>query len=844
MDTRALDEAIERACTMQRSRPTLVLDAARDYVERGLRPVPLPLTVKSKGKDPDAGKGCYLNGWPTLRITETQIAQYFSGPVNVGVVLGNGLVDIDLDCREAIDLSDKYLLPTNSIFGRASKPRSHRLYQCDGVAPTRTFRDPITGDMIVELRGDMKNGQPGMQTVMPGSIHVKSGERIEWVEDGECGCVAYAALHRRVVQLAVGVLFTRYYQVAPDDDAQFQQVLAKADPLISKRIAQWQRELDGASARAPSPPRPSPGEPPTVGQPTLLLPTEHEVARLYTALTYTNSRDRNEIWLPFGGAIHDLPWPEDLRRALWDRWSWHMDPAPENAKKFDEGDQDKTWTSFARGYQGTPATVGSIFKRALDAGWDGHALKPLPDEIKALVPPPVEVPDEGITPEERAEIDRLARLPTWQYEKQRKDAAKKFKVRLDLLDAAVEQTRRRIYGDEEDDTQQGQALNFVEPEPWPEPVDGYELVRAIGSAIRYNVVLAPEYLLILALWVLHTYLLEELKCTPRLIIRAATEGSGKTLLMTLLRYLVWRPLKSINMSPAALYRSIDKYKPVLLFDEASRTFEAEHGTARETLDAIIAILDAGFEPGDSVVRAAGEDNDVRQFFVHSPVALAVLKKTKLPRTLVSRSIYIPLKKKLKSEWAVPFSRYHDIEPLQKLAQKARRWSEDNREQLRALLIARIERERANAGVVDDASLTNRLADKWRPLFAIAEATGLLSEVQYVADCLTKLDAMREEDASDLRGVLLLADCKRMFEEGNISLDDWISPLQISIHLNQLNERPWGSMGRGITPHKVVTTLAEFDIFTQRPSTREARKRWDHRGYQRAQFEEAWRRYLA
>jgi putative DNA primase/helicase len=630
-------------------------------------------------------------------------------------------------------------------------------------------------------------------------------------------------------------LFARYH-LAPDD-------LAKADSRISKCIAQWQRELDGAPvAKSASKPQQA-GQPssPTGVDAAALSPTEHEVVRLWTLLTYIDSSDRNERWLPIGGAIHDLPgWPEDLRRALWDKWSKEMDPT----NKFDEADQDKTWASFSRDYQGKRATVGSIIYLAREGGWDGHTFKPLPDELRALVLPPVEVPDEGITPEERAEIDRLARLPTWQYEKQRKDVAKKFKVRLDLLDAAVEQTRRRIYGDEEDDTQQGQALNFVEPEAWSKPVDGHELVCEIGRAIRHNVVLAPEYLLILALWVIHTYLLAELKCTPRLIIRAATEGSGKTLLMTLLRYLVWRPLKSINMSSAALFRSIDKYKPVVLLDEASRTFEAEHGTARETLEAVIAILGAGFEPGDSVVRAAGEDNDVRQFFVHSPVALAVLKKTKLPRTLVSRSIYIPLNKKLRSERAVLFSRYHDIEPLQERAQKARRWSDDSRERVRELLIARIERERAGEGTEDDVALTNRLADKWRPLFAIAEATGFLPEVQYVAAELTKLDAMREEDASDLIGVSLLADCKRIFEEQGISPIDWISPLQIATRLNQMDERQWGSMGRcGITLHKVVTTLAEFDIFTQRPSTREERKRGDPRWYQRAQFEDAWRRYL-
>ena len=142
--------------------------------------------------------------------------------------------------------------------------------------------------MIVELRGDMKNGQPGAQTVMPGSIHVKSSEWIDWAEDGERARVAYGELHRRVMRPAIGVLFARYYpDVAPDDDAQFQQVLAKADPRISKGIAKWQRELDGA-------PRARPASKPQQPQQSSSLtgadaappppPTEHEVARVWHGL--------------------------------------------------------------------------------------------------------------------------------------------------------------------------------------------------------------------------------------------------------------------------------------------------------------------------------------------------------------------------------------------------------------------------------------------------------------------------------------------------------------------------------------------------------------------------------
>ena len=113
----------------------------------------------------------------------------------------------------------------------------------------------------------------------------------------------------------------------------------------------------------------------------------------------------------------------------------------------------------------------------------------------------------------------------------------------------------------------------------------------------------------------------------------------------MLSYLVWRPLSTIGLTPAALFRSIDKYQPAVLLDEASRTFDAEHGAARELLNLVISILDGGFQPGRSIIRAVGEEHDVHEFFVYAPVCLAVFNKTKLPSTLVTRSIHVPLKKK-------------------------------------------------------------------------------------------------------------------------------------------------------------------------------------------------------
>ena len=63
------------------------------------------------------------------------------------------LTDLDFDCREACELADLYLPASGAVFGRKSKPRSHWLYVAPG-AVFETFSDPISGEMLLELRAD------------------------------------------------------------------------------------------------------------------------------------------------------------------------------------------------------------------------------------------------------------------------------------------------------------------------------------------------------------------------------------------------------------------------------------------------------------------------------------------------------------------------------------------------------------------------------------------------------------------------------------------------------------------------------------------------------------------
>jgi len=142
------------------------LETATQYTLRGWSVIPVPYQSKKP----------VIPAWQRLRLKEPNLPRYFNGaPQNVGILTGEPsgwLIDVDLDHMRAVELADKYLPPTPTVFGRAGKPRSHWIYRCTGPVATKKHTSKSTG-MIVELRST------GGQTVFPPSVH-ESGEAISW----------------------------------------------------------------------------------------------------------------------------------------------------------------------------------------------------------------------------------------------------------------------------------------------------------------------------------------------------------------------------------------------------------------------------------------------------------------------------------------------------------------------------------------------------------------------------------------------------------------------------------------------------------------------------------------
>lgn len=172
-----------------------VLTAARDYTARGLCCVPIPA----------GAKGPRLKGWQNLRLNEADLPAAFPGDSNIGVILGEPsgwLVDVDLDCDEALNLAPDFLPPTPAITGREGRPRSHWWYICE---KSKTIQ--LTDPQAEEKAATLELRSTGGQTVVGPSVH-PDGSRYDLL-DGEPARVPYGLLRAAVYALHDEVLKVR-----------------------------------------------------------------------------------------------------------------------------------------------------------------------------------------------------------------------------------------------------------------------------------------------------------------------------------------------------------------------------------------------------------------------------------------------------------------------------------------------------------------------------------------------------------------------------------------------------------------------------------------------------------
>jgi hypothetical protein len=94
-------------------------------------------------------------------------------------------------------------------------------------------------------------------------------------------------------------------------------------------------------------------------------------------------------------------------------------------------------------------------------------------------------------------VEILAQLPDLAYEDPRKAKAEELGIRVAALDEAVKRARRRKADGAEGETSLNPPPRL---EPWPEPVDGTELLSGLVTEIARHIAAPEEDALAVALW--------------------------------------------------------------------------------------------------------------------------------------------------------------------------------------------------------------------------------------------------------------------------------------------------------------------------------------------------------
>lgn len=158
---------------------------------------------------------------------------------------------------------------------------------------------------------------------------------------------------------------------------------------------------------------------------------------------------------------------------------------------------------------------------------------------------------------------------------------------------------------------------------------GCALISQLESYIRSYVSLAETcYALVIALWLMATHAWTAFDAFPYLVVTSTTKRSGKTRLLELLSFVASNSRLVADISPAALYRTIDAERPTLLVDEAEMfsSAKSEHRP----------VLNTGYRRGQTVKRHDGD------YETYCPKAFALIGD--VHDTLRDRSIVIQMRR--------------------------------------------------------------------------------------------------------------------------------------------------------------------------------------------------------
>ncbi|MFB7208245.1 DUF3631 domain-containing protein [Streptomyces sp. NPDC056255] len=359
------------------------------------------------------------------------------------------------------------------------------------------------------------------------------------------------------------------------------------------------------------------------------------------------------------------------------------------------------------------------------------------------------------------------------------------------------------------------------------PIDGAALLAEVEAFHRrFNVFPTEAAYVAVALWDAHAHLLDAFDSTPRLAFLSPEPGSGKSRALEIVETLVPQPMVAVNASAAALFRAVSasEGRPTILFDEIDTVFGPKAGDNEE----LRGFLNAGHRRTGVTYRCVGDggNQSVQAFPSYTAVAVAGLGS--LPDTILTRSVIIRMRRRARNERVEPFrARIHEKEG-HALRDQLAAWAEQSRDVV--------------MGAWPDMpeGVTDRPADVWEPLLAIADAAGGAWPERAREACVKLVKASQADDKGSL-GIRLLTDLRDHVMVGI----DRLPTIAIVDRLNALDDAPWADLqGKPLDSRRLSRMLHDYVTADNEPiSSRNIRTSGGVlKGYYSTDLHDAWQRY--
>ena len=328
-------------------------------------------------------------------------------------------------------------------------------------------------------------------------------------------------------------------------------------------------------------------------------------------------------------------------------------------------------------------------------------------------------------------------------------------------------------------------------EPHYKEVSGEELFFTIQKTFNRFLVLPNDADVAITLWIMFSWVHNAFDYSPILNVWSPTKRCGKTRLLKVIRRLVPKPLSTSNITPSAIFRSVERDEPTLLIDEADTFLSAS--------EEITGVINSGYERDSAYVtrnEKVGDEYIPTQIRTWCPKVLAGIGNRK--ETIIDRSLSIHMMRISRQRKVERYSRqvYDEMDHINSMLQ---RWRNDNGDKLDDLY--------NNSLPNTPDCLNDRATDIWNILLTIADHIG-----GAVPDIARKSSVVisYEEDEPESSPVELLEHILRASKDKGWSES---TGNDICRELCQFEDAPWSEVNNGkpITPNKLARMLKPFKV---------------------------------